>query len=101
MRNIVLALAVGSVAWLAAPAAFAQAPEPMGLWLTEGAKSQVAIERCGDKLCGRIVWLKEPNDEAGKTKTDKENPEPAQRSRPILGLELLAGFVRAADATKR
>ena len=84
----------------AAPA-LAQEPGPVGRWLTEGGKSQVEIARCGDRLCGRIVWLNEPLDEAGKPKTDKNNPAEAERSRPILGLQLLAGFIKSAEAADR
>lgn len=84
----------------AAPA-LAQESGPVGRWLTEGGKSQVEVARCGDKLCGRIVWLNEPLDETGKPKTDKNNPAEAERSRPILGLQLLAGFIKSAEAGDR
>src|SRR5689334_603293 len=49
------------LAGLALPGA-AVAAEPTGTWLTEGGKSRVRIVRCGNALCGAIVWLKEPND---------------------------------------
>jgi len=71
---------------------------PLGRWLTDGGKSQVEIRSCGETLCGEIVWLKEPNTEAGQPKTDERNPDEAMRDRPILGLRLLSGFVR--DGTK-
>ena len=29
-----------------------------GKWVTEGGDSQVEIYQDGDKLCGKIVWLK-------------------------------------------
>jgi len=32
----------------------------IGVWATEGATSHVKIDECGGKLCGAIVWLKEP-----------------------------------------
>lgn len=93
------------LAALAAPAlAQSTGPQgsgPVGRWLTEGGKSQVEIARCGDKLCGRIVWLNEPLDETGKPKTDKNNPAETERSRPILGLQLLAGFIKSAEAADR
>ena len=91
--------------WSAAMALFlgtfvvpaALAAEPVGLWLTEGGKSRVEIAPCGDKLCGTIVWLKEPLDDAGKEKVDANNPDEALRSRKLLGLPLLNGFVRASE----
>ena len=63
-----------------------------GVWRTEGGKSHVKIDDCGDKLCGKIVWLKEPLDDAGAPKTDHNNPDEGLRKRPIFGLPLLQGF---------
>lgn len=34
-------------------------------------------------LCGNIVWTKTPGG------TDENNPDPAKRSRPVMGLEIL------------
>lgn len=63
-----------------------------GLWLTVEGKSHVRIESCGNKLCGTIIWLKEPSGKDGKPKIDKENQKEGLRTRPILGLPLLTGF---------
>jgi uncharacterized protein (DUF2147 family) len=70
----------------------------LGTWATEGGKSHVTIIACEDKLCGTIVWLKEPLTKAGKLKHDANNPDAAMQSRPIIGLPLLAGFVPSDDA---
>ncbi|MCL1462675.1 DUF2147 domain-containing protein, partial [Klebsiella pneumoniae] len=32
----------------------------LGKWATEGGKSHVELSKCGDAVCGKIVWLKEP-----------------------------------------
>lgn len=71
----------------------------LGKWITKEGKSHVVISRCDAGLCGKIVWLKVPNypaDDnkgmAGKTKVDRENPDPALRNKPTLGLEILRGF---------
>ena len=48
---------------LAAPAL---AAEPTGVWSTAEGKSHVRVSRCGTNLCGNVIWLKVPNDEAGK-----------------------------------
>lgn len=69
----------------------------LGYWFTEGNKSKVEIEPCGDKLCGKIVWLKEPKTKEGKDKTDAHNPDKSLRSRKILGLALLSDFVKGTD----
>lgn len=66
--------------------------DPRGVWLTPGGNSHVEIAPCGDKLCGRIVWLKKPKNKKGEPLRDARNAEKALRSRPILGLPLLTGF---------
>lgn len=66
--------------------------DPKGVWLTPGGNSHVEIAPCGDKLCGRIVWLKKPKNEKGQPLRDARNADEALRSRPILGLPLLTGF---------
>lgn len=71
----------------------ALAGDVTGVWLTKDNKSKVEIADCGGKLCGTIIWLAEPLDEEGNEKTDKNNPDASLRARPIVGLELLNGFV--------
>ncbi len=74
------------------PAA-ASAADPSGTWLTEGGKSQVKIVRCGNALCGTIIWLKEPNDPGtGKAKTDFRNQDVSRRSRALIGIEIVLGM---------
>jgi uncharacterized protein (DUF2147 family) len=98
-RSRALALAAALAVVLAAPGAAAQAAV-LGTWATEGGKSHVEITPCepdAAKLCGVIVWLKEPLDDAGAPKRDRNNPDAALRERPILGLPLLAGFAAGGE----
>jgi uncharacterized protein (DUF2147 family) len=77
-----------------AAAAFAQteADAIVGVWESGNGKARIKIDKASDKFNGRIVWLREPNDEAGKPKLDKNNPEEALRSKPLLGYSMLKGF---------
>jgi uncharacterized protein (DUF2147 family) len=60
-----------------------------GTWLTEDGSAKIRFEPCASALCGRIVWLREPNDpETGKPILDKRNPDPALRSRRLLGIAI-------------
>ncbi len=62
---------------------------PMGYWKTEANKSKVHVYPCsGDnnKVCGRIVELKEPIDPA--TGQDKKDPE----GRLMKGMEIMKNF---------
>jgi len=73
------------------------AASPIGLWYAEGGAAQVAIEACGNELCGRVVWLRSPLDEDGCDLRDRLNPDPALRRRRIMGLEVLRGLRSRAD----
>jgi uncharacterized protein (DUF2147 family) len=77
-----------------AATAFAQteADAIVGVWESGNGKARIKIDKANDKFHGRIVWLREPNDEAGKPKLDKNNPEEALRSKPLLGYSMLKGF---------
>ena len=84
-------LVVAAVLAVATTSAFAE--DILGLW--DAGESNVEIYSCGDLLCGRIAELDEPLDEDGNAKLDKNNPDPALQSRPLLGMDLIAGFSRA------
>src|ERR1700676_1990474 len=60
---------------------------PVGLWLAkDGAK--VRISPCGRGMCGFIAQaLKDPA--TGRPMTDKHNPDPAKRNRPLTGVQTL------------
>jgi len=62
-----------------------------GLWFNEEKEAKIRFYEQEGRLYGRIVWLKEPQAN-GKDKTDKNNPKPELRSKPIVGLVILTGF---------
>ena len=65
----------------------------VGVWKTGEGNAMVRIYKNGEKYQGKIVWLKEPNDpETGKPKQDKNHPDEANRTRPVLGLVNIWGF---------
>jgi uncharacterized protein (DUF2147 family) len=89
---------------LTATSAFGAVPKNLpGLWKTEGGDSRLELFKCGEKMCGKIVWLKVPkyidsNDgPVGKTKIDRKNPDPAMRNRPILGLQVMKGLTASGS----
>jgi uncharacterized protein (DUF2147 family) len=78
---------------IGAPAAHAQGADASGTWLTQAGDARVKISKCGDGICGVIVWLKEPYDTAtGKPATDSKNPNPALARRPLIGLPMFSGM---------
>jgi uncharacterized protein (DUF2147 family) len=74
-------------------AAVAAHADPRGLWLAQdGAKVRVAS--CGKGLCGKIAVAKSPtNPDTGQPWTDKDNPDAALRSRPVVGIEVFISMM--------
>lgn len=64
---------------------------PLGTWMNEEKQARFEIFACGNKLCGKITWLKEPL-RKGKPKMDDNNPDPKRRTRPILGMVFMKDF---------
>jgi len=58
------------------------AGDPAGDWVVEDGTARIRIAICNGTLWGVIGWEKTP----GK---DTENPDPAKRSRPTLGIPIL------------
>jgi uncharacterized protein (DUF2147 family) len=77
----------------------AQGQTPLGVWLHANKRIQVEITPCGDKLCGKMIWFRRPNDVTGQPLADLKNTKPALRSRPLLGLMTLHGLRRAGGHT--
>ena len=65
------------------------APPEVGLWIDHTGRGAVDIVACGNRLCGHVTWLKDPNDKKGRPLTDGLNPSPAKRNQPICGLQII------------
>lgn len=63
-----------------------------GVWRMSNGKVTVKVLPCGAKLCGTVVALKKPRDDKGRPRLDKENPNPALRRRPVIGLTILSNM---------
>ena len=72
---------------------FASAPDDiLGVWSNGTEKGHIQIYKQNGKYYGKLIWLKQPNDERGLPKVDKNNPDPNVRSKPLLGLIMLQNF---------
>lgn len=71
----------------------------LGVWESGNGKARIKIDKTGEHFAGRIVWLREPNDEAGKPKLDKNNPEESLRTKPLRGYSMLKNFSHAGNKT--
>ena len=99
MRVLLLAVLLAFLGVATAAAAATPANGIAGTWLTNDGTSKVRITESGGVYDGHVVWLKDPTfpaDDAGgmagKPKVDRQNPDPALRSRPVMGLAVLTGL---------
>jgi len=75
---------------------FASAQTPasiLGKWESAHGSGQIEIVKRGDHYFGKLINMKNPVDESGKPLLDKNNPSKELQSRPVLGIDLLTGFV--------
>jgi uncharacterized protein (DUF2147 family) len=93
------ALGAGVVCLALLPGALAQGAGVSGVWTTGHGDAKIRIAACGPALCGTLVWLAQPVDKDGRAKTDVNNPDPAKRARPLVGLTLLTGLTRSGEAS--
>jgi len=104
MLRSAIAILLGLAAFTAATAPLAadDATAIVGVWVTEPSEpgepySHMEIYETDGKFAGRIAWLSDPvyradDPEAGAIVHDRENPDEAKRTRPLLGLEIMHGF---------
>jgi uncharacterized protein (DUF2147 family) len=74
-------------------------PGPTGLWIDHTGRGAVEITPCADALCGRIVWLQQPNDKTGQLLRDEKNEDRAKRAQPICGLQIIGGVKLQSDGS--
>src|SRR5437879_6520461 len=91
--RIIIRIAVLTLTMVAQNRGQAATPtDPSGTFLTEDGRARVRVEHCGsapERICGYIVWMMEATDAKGQPLLDKLNPDPAKRSRPLLGHQLI------------
>ena len=74
------------------PASDDKADDIVGTWLVGTKTAHVKIFKTGNYYYGKLVWMKNPNDEKGNPRRDIRNPEESERNRTLLNLLLLKGF---------
>jgi uncharacterized protein (DUF2147 family) len=68
------------------------ADDPAGNWLTQMGEAHINIVKCGKAaMCGMVAWLRDAIDvKTGQPPVDSQNPDPAKRSRKILGIRIFS-----------
>ena len=78
--------ALAAILGLAVGTARAAELTPIGDWLVKDGYANIRIDNCGGKMWGIVAWEKTPGG------IDVENPDPAKKGRPILGMPILIGM---------
>jgi uncharacterized protein (DUF2147 family) len=90
LRKIAFLALLLAFAILAGASKTDEGTSPVGLWKTEDA--EIEIFEIDGKLSGKIAALDKQYTSDGIEKTDISNPDPAKRSRPLVGLVFMTGF---------
>ena len=68
----------------------------LGTWITTAGNCKIEVYKQSEEFKAKIVWLKE--DKNGMNDyTDKKNPDPALRTRKLLGMDVVNGLHYDAD----
>jgi len=104
MMNKLIMHVLMSLILLSPIVVYAGADDILGVWDNQEKTAKIELFKCGEKYCGKIVWLKEPNYPEGSEegvpgtpKLDNKNPDPDLRKTPRLGLAIIRDFVHAGE----
>ena len=92
-KKVSVLLAVFGFMFVSASSLYAVNPDDvLGVWQTakdlaveDGIK--ITIYKCGEKYCGKISWMKDPES------LDDNNKDKSLRNRKLLGIDMISGFV--------
>lgn len=96
MNPAIGAILSAALCLVAASVSMADKPPPIeDTWLSGDGDGWIEIARAGDGLSGVIKGSPSADDD--RPERDEKNPDPALRSRPLIGLELFSGFAYDGD----
>lgn len=64
----------------------------VGQWKLSDGTAIVEVYKSGEVYNGKIVWLEKPTEADGSPAVDDNNPDPALKSRKLIGLNMLSGL---------
>lgn len=91
-KSILIALSILFLIPFLSVSSSNDADKIVGKWQVGSGKAHILIYKYGDKYAGKIAWLREPLNEKGQPKVDKNNPDPSKRNNPLLGNVNMLGF---------
>jgi uncharacterized protein (DUF2147 family) len=104
MKKISVFMLIGIFLFLAITSYASSPDDILGVWLNQEKDATIEIFKCGEKYCGKVVWLKDPNYPEGSKegipgtpKLDHNSPNPELRKAPVIGLQIVHDFAFAGD----
>jgi uncharacterized protein (DUF2147 family) len=91
-RNFVKSAIVLSVILLGTDINAALAADPTGDWRVADGVANIRVAQCNGSMWGVVAWEKEPGGH------DSNNPDPAKKSRPTLGMPILINMKKKPGA---
>ncbi len=70
-----------------------------GFWMDSHGEVVLEVERCGQAMCAKVVWLRLPYGPDRKPLKDYRNPDTALQNRQVCGLRVIEGFTKQSDGT--
>jgi uncharacterized protein (DUF2147 family) len=74
-----------------------KAEDIAGIWWNDEKTTKIRVEKKDGKFNGTIVYMIPEKLVNGKSPVDDKNPDPKLHTRPVIGLQILSGFVYNAD----
>ncbi|MGE5173274.1 MAG: DUF2147 domain-containing protein [Betaproteobacteria bacterium] len=106
MKKIILLICIALVPVTVGSVSASNGDAILGVWNNQEKDAKIEIYKCGERYCGKIVWIKEPNYPEGSNegtpgtpRLDHNNPDPRLRKTPIIGLVIVHNFAYAGDNT--
>jgi uncharacterized protein (DUF2147 family) len=90
MKRLIASAALSATLLAVASPARAADASPVGDWLVKDGYANIRMDICNGKLWGIVAWEQKPGG------LDAENPDPAKKTRPILGMPILMGLAPSA-----
>ncbi|RIV23936.1 DUF2147 domain-containing protein [Fibrisoma montanum] len=64
----------------------------VGQWYSEDRNQKYEVFQSGATYSARLIWMAEPNHPDGSPKLDENNPDPAKRRQPLVGMTVFWGL---------
>jgi len=94
MKRVIAILSIAMLCMASSASADVLADRVAGVWLVQKKDGKFDIRRCGESLCGKLIWGKTIAD------PDKKNKNPDLRRRALNSFMMLQGYKLSEDGDR-